>query len=487
MAESASNEDVPRERKAWAASCPTRHDSPDTADAAFREFAEAVYAGDSLIIGDLQIPCSQGFCPMRVVPRTLLAVAMVATLSCADSDPAIEPTAPLPTEPFPVLAGLRGTADLVAGSLTFERRAPVSVSRRLRSDLVPAGIYGDQGVTVRIYNSPVTITNPSRPGKKTFSAPVGLRNLLAFPIGDEQGAGTPADTMGIYVFVNSGPTVTGTSSSCSPACTVTVQNHHGTQAFNNPSQQYWHWPERVGATGAGSDTTLARRAWVFEADTQVTGFQFDVLVSAAWARPNETRWKIGFEGDSVPHTTAEPRWRRTTSGTAGTVTLDSPSTGIITLGTPNGASHWFSRRDSVGSTISAYVEARVRRNSPLSGNPEVSFGIDDNNKFIAVGLGDDRVGFLKPDFSFLRSQITTTPASFHTYRIQKFGADSVQLLIDGTRADSRTYASFENSTNTTIPSFFYFGGPGSGSPPSSSGGNSSSWDYVIYEIGVTQP
>jgi hypothetical protein len=413
---------------------------------------------------------------------------MVAILSCGDSDPAIEPTSPTPTNPFPILVGARGTADLVAGTLTFEPLSPVSGSRRPGGDLGPAAaIYGDQGVTVRIYNSPVTITNPSSPGKKTFSAPVGLRNLLAFAIGDEQGAGVPADTMGIYVFVNSGPTVTGTSSSCSPACTVTAQNYHGTLAFNNPSQRYWHWLERVGASGGGSDTTLARKTWVFEADTQVTAFEFDVLVSAAWARPNETRWKIDFQGDSVPHTTVEPPWRRTTSGTVGTVTLDSPSAGIITITTPNGASHWFSRRDSVGSTISAYIEARFRRNSPLTGNAEVSFGIDDDNKFIAVGLSDVKVYFLKADFSFLGNQIETTPASFHTYRIRKFGADSVQLLVDGTRVDSRTYASLDNSTNTSIPSFFYFGGPGYGSPPSSSGGNSSSWDYVIYEIGATQP
>jgi hypothetical protein len=419
--------------------------------------------------------------------RSKLLLATLVLSSCVDGGRGTEPVSHAPSPPSPTVGGLRGTVDAAAGTLTFESLPGAHLSRSAPGDARLAAIYGDQGVTVRLYNSPVSVTNPSSPGKKTFSASVGLRNLLAFAIGDEQGTGVPADTMGIYVFINSGPTVTGTSSSCSPACTVAAKNHHGTLAFSNPNQRYWHWPERVGATGGLIDTTLARKTWVFEADTQVTSFQFDVLVSAAWARPNETRWKIDFPGDSVPHTTAEPRWRRTTSGTVGTVTLDSPSAGIITIATPDGASHWFSRQDSVGSTTSAYIEARFRTNGPHSGNAEVSFGIDDNNKFIAVGVSDVKAGFLRSDFGFLGNQVETTPASFHTYRIRKFGADSVQLLIDGTRVDSRNYAALQNSTNTLIPSFFYFGGPGYGSPPSSSGGNSSSWDYVIYEIGVTEP
>jgi hypothetical protein len=181
----------------------------------------------------------------------------------------------------------------------------------------------------------VTVTNPSSPGKKTFSANVGLQNLLAFPIGDEQAGPTPADTMGIYVFVTSGPTVTATSSPCSPACTVTAQNHHGTLAFDAVDQRYWHWGERVGAVGGGNDTTRARKTWVFEADTQVTGFRFEVLVSAGWAPPNDVRWKIDYPGDSVPGTGAEPRWTHSPFGPATTFTLSSPP-GTITIATPAG-------------------------------------------------------------------------------------------------------------------------------------------------------
>jgi len=129
--------------------------------------------------------------------------------------------------------GLRGVVDVKAGTLTFGPLGGTVTSRGPR-DVGPAAIYGDQGVTVRLYNSSVIDAPSSTAGKETYTANVGIQNLLAFPIGDEQ-AGVPLDTMGVYVFVNSGPTVTGTSSPCSPGCAVTVGNAHGHLTFNQPS------------------------------------------------------------------------------------------------------------------------------------------------------------------------------------------------------------------------------------------------------------
>jgi len=421
---------------------------------------------------------------MKTASSRVLTLVAVILLGCLDRNTGTEPNSRTPRQSCDILGGMRGTVDALAGTLTFE---PLSSPSALcgGGTGINAAIYGDQGVTVRIYNSPVSITNPSSPGKKTFSANVGVRNLLAFAIGDEQ-VGIPADTMGIFVFVNSGPTVGATSSPCSPSCSVTVKNHHGLLEFTAPAQRYWHWTERVGAAGGGSDTTRARKSWVFEADTQVTTFTFDVLVSAAWPPPNETRWKITYPGDSIPHTTAEPRWRRITSGTVGTITLNSPSPGIMTMTTPDNSSHYFARRDSLMSTTNAYIEARFRRNN-AGGDSDVSFGIDDNNKFIAVGLSEIEVGFLKQDYGFISNRVATTTLSFHTYQIRKFAADSVQLFLDGVRVDSKLYSALENSSAATIPSFFYFGIPGIGAPPKVSGLKSSSWDYVVYEIGVVQP
>lgn len=123
--------------------------------------------------------------------RNSLVLITIAIIGCADGS---RGTTPIPEEPSPppgAVAGLHGLVDVTAGTLTFEPSGPADLDRvRL------AGIYGDQGVTVRLYNSPVVVANSATPGKETYTANVGLQNLLAFPIGDEQ-AGIPLDTMGI--------------------------------------------------------------------------------------------------------------------------------------------------------------------------------------------------------------------------------------------------------------------------------------------------
>jgi hypothetical protein len=413
---------------------------------------------------------------VTVASRAVWAVAVVAVLSCSDSEPGIEPTSPTPTQPLPALGGVRGTADLVAGTLTFEPLTRPSGFHRSGSDVRPAAIYGDQGVTVRIYNSPVTITNPSSPGKKTFSAPVGVRNLLSFPIGDEQGGSAPLDTMGIYVFVNSGPTVTSTSSPCSPACTVTVQNHHGTLAFNNPSQRYWHWPERVGAAGGGSDTTLARKTWVFEADTQVTGFQFDVLVSAAWPPPNDSRWKIDYQGDSLPDTQEEPRWRLTNVG--GTYAA---TDGVLNITTAPPTDAEFYRRDSVTTAANAYAEARVRFNS-TSGGRRAAIHFNDGVKYVALGIGPGEVGFISSaqNAPFIVSWAATTN-TFRTYQLRKYAADSAVIYVDGARVGAIAYADLSADPTAASDTRVSFGCPRTGAS------SNADWDYVLYEIGAVEP
>ena len=410
-------------------------------------------------------------------------LTLLALTACADSD---QGTAPVSPEPVAgeIIGAVRGTVDVVAGTLTFEPIPAAGLSRRGVSDARPSGIYGDQGITVRLYNSPVTVVPSSTAGKEIYRANVGIRNLLAFPVGDEQ-AGVPLDTMGVFVFINSGPTVTATSSSCSPACSVTARNAHGVLAFNQPGQRYWHWNERIGAFGSGSDTTRVRRTWEFEADTQVTNFQFDVLVSAAWPPPAESRWRMGYEGDSVPDVGAEPGWTRNATGTP-TFALNSPTAGILTISVGIGGRVAFYQSDSLNTTTNAYIETRFRINTPTMLAPEVSFGIDDQVKFIGAGVSATQAGFLNSSFAFLAGSVPVSASSFHTYQIRKFGADSVQLWIDGVRQVSRAYSTLSAHLPVT-PHGFYFGPAGSGANPVSVVGNSSSWDYVIYEIGATQP
>jgi hypothetical protein len=374
--------------------------------------------------------------------------------------------------PQTIIGGVRGIVDVNAGTLTFEE-LPSAKPGLLRL----AGIYGDQGVTVRLYNTPVTIAASSTPGKETYTANVGLRNLLAHSIGDEQAGASPLDTMGIYVFVTSGPTVTATSFPCSPSCTVTTQNHHGALAFTGAAPQpYWHWSERVGEFGSGADTTRFRRTWVFEADTQVVGFRFDVLVSAAWPPPNDTRWKIDYQGDSLPDTQSEPRWRLTSAG--GTY---SATGGILNITTnpPDGVE--FYRRDSVTTGANAYAEGGIRLNS-TSGGRRAAIHFNDGVKYVALGVGPGEVGFISSAQSgpFIVSWATTTNI-FRIYQLRKYAADSAVIYVDGTRVGAIPYASLSADPTAATDTRIVFGCPRTGVS------TNADWDYVVYELGVTQP
>lgn len=405
-----------------------------------------------------------------------LAIALVA---CDGATGGTEPHGtPIGAEP-PMVTSLRATVDLLEGTMTFEHIRPPHDLAGAASVLSPA-IYGNQGVTVRLYNSTVTVTNPSAPGKKRYSGAVGIRNLLAHPIGDEQGGLLPADTSGIFVFLNGAVVVQATSSPCLPTCAVTPENAHGVGVFSASAQPYWHWTDRLAAAGAGRDTTSTRMTWSFVADSQVTGFRFDVLVSAAWPAPHQTRWKTEFAGDSLPHTASEPRWTRVLAAGGGTVSIDGANPGSILLTAPSNGAQSFLRQDSVAVTTPAYIEGRLIVNS-ANVRPEIGLAIDDNIRYVAIGISGTRVGFVNEAFNFIGASNITNSKTFQTYRLRKFGADSAQLLVNGIRVDSRPYADF--SLSNAIPfSLFQFGAPGL-----SPGGNSSSWDYVIYEIGVTDP
>ena len=140
--------------------------------------------------------------------RPALLVALCAAVACGEASPSSgrAPSLGPASHPLTTVARLRGTLDVASGTLTFE---PVSsAGTSLPGNGVSPAIYGDQGVTVRIYNSAVATSAPVA-GKKTYSANVGVRNLLAYRIGDEQGAASPADTMGIFIFTNTAPVVFG--------------------------------------------------------------------------------------------------------------------------------------------------------------------------------------------------------------------------------------------------------------------------------------
>lgn len=418
------------------------------------------------------------------VLRRATVIALGGAVACSEASsggvPALEPAG----HPVTAVARLRGTLDVASGTLTFD---PVSASgATISGNGATASIYGDQGVTVRIYNSAVVTSAPVA-GKKTYSANVGIRNLLPYRIGDEQNALAPADTMGIYIFTNTAPVVSGTSSPCT--CVVTVRNASGAARFTAATAQpYWYWPELVGAAGGGSDTTRARKLWVFEADTQVTRFSFDVLVSAAWSAPHDTTWRVDYPGDSVPDTRAEPRWRRLASAT-GSATI----VGGLRLANPAATdSMFYYRADSISTGMNAYIEGRFRLDSGgLRGKPQAGLVIDDGVKMIGVFVSDSSKAANRAEIGFVKSSggegfigaagtiDTLVVRSIRAVQLRKYRSDSVVVWVDGVRRLSASYASLPATRGSA---YFMFGARSPGG-----GGNVSTWESVVYQPGQAAP
>jgi hypothetical protein len=426
---------------------------------------------------------------MRLAVTAASLVVLCVAVACGDDALQSAPSSPVapPGQPATLTTRLRGTVDVKTGTLSFEP-LPASAGPALSAGAPNAAIYGVQGSTVRIYNSTVVASAPVA-GKRTYSANVGLRNLLTYRIGDEQGVTAPADTIGIYVFMNTGPVVSGTSSPC-PGCAVTVKNRQGTLNFTAANQAYWFWPEILSAANGGSDTTRVRQPWVFEADTAVTRFNFDVLVSAAWVSPHETVWKVDYPGDSLPDTQAEPRWHvfMSQGGPA-----DSISNGNLMLMLKKTKDTLvFIRHDSVSNTTSAMIEGRLRLDDGgNSAAPQPGLAIDDNNRYIGLFVSDSsptgraQVGFVNATGLGFAGAADTVGGvkNFRIYQLRKYGADSAVILVDGVRRVKSAYNVLPLTKNVVSgPSYVEFGFTGGTIRTTTS-----TWDYVTYQIGSATP
>jgi hypothetical protein len=357
------------------------------------------------------------------------------------------------------------------GSLVFEDIAS-GVAAAVPG--VSRAIYGDQNVLVRLYNTPVAIDSVSVPGTKTWTGNVGLRNLTAHVIGDEQ-AGAAPDTMGVFVFFTTEPTVTAPVP-CA-GCAVIINRYDGTGSMSTMApQKYFWWRDRV----AANDTTKARKLWSFSAPSQVTSFSFAVMVNAAWPPPDEARWKVTLNNDSLADTQEEPRWRIEQVGTGNTYTA---SAGTLSITVGNGGIFRFYRRDSVTTTSSAYMETRMLVASANQNRPEGRFAIDDGVRFIALGIARGAVWFTDASATFLagtRVSINTTSAP-NIYQLRKYGADSAVFYVNGSRGGMIPYTSFPTTAYAGTAPLFVFGNRGI------TGASSGSWDYVLYEIGSPIP
>ena len=398
---------------------------------------------------------------MRVTFSLGLAGLIVSSIGCAEVPTAASvPEAPIGALPT-ALATLRGTVDLDRGTLEFAPVAPAALP-----GFAPA-IYGDQNVTVRLYNSPVAVDSSTTTWR--WTANVGVRNLRPHPVGDEETSAAPLDTMGLFVFFVQDGVV---GQPCS-GCFARIANFHGAMSFDAPLRKYFHWPERLNEVNSPvGDTTRVRRTWIFETSAGVRSFSFTVLVSAAWPAPYENRWRVEYTADALPGSSA-PSWKLHGSGGNASV-----SEGALQL--RGKFSGLFYRRDPIAATQNAYVHA-VMRFSGGSSRPEAGLILSDRVKLMGIGVGNGLVGFISSAGTFLSGTTSALSNGTHELQLRKYAADSAVFFIDGVRRATLSYAALPADSFTPPFSSVSFGGL-----PTSDGSNST-WDSVIYEIGVASP
>ncbi|HEX7943000.1 MAG TPA: hypothetical protein VF488_14400 [Gemmatimonadaceae bacterium] len=414
-----------------------------------------------------------------VLRRSALACVLAGLAACGDRS-LVTGAGKIPIPPLgsgSIIAAVEGTVD-DAGNVTFSpMAAPMAPG-------VSAQVYGSQNVNVRLYNTPTVIDSTSIANTKRWSFDVGIRNLLSYPIGSNQNGAAPADTMGLTVFFTVPPTVTAPTP-CDTPCGLTIANPDGTGNFTGVGQSYFYWHERLGATTAvpSTDTTLRRRTWTFQGNKKITNFRFVVLVSAAWPPPNDTRWKVFYDGttDSLPDTQASPPWKQRGLLGGGTEDWTTPP---LALNAASGRDIFLFRRDSLAAATPAYMEAKVTVNKGSKSVPIATFGLVDGSRMAAVGIASSRIGFVSltgTTWSFVGTTWALDASTSHVYRVSKNGSQDATIWVDGQAVVTATYASLPAGGLGTLGATAFFGDIGQ------SGRTKSLWSYVTYELGVTGP
>ena len=370
-----------------------------------------------------------------------------------------------------------GTVDDAAGTVTF---TPLAASASAYGAASPA-IYGSQNVTINIHSTSFSIDSFTTPGTKVWSIGVGLRNLLAYPIGSNQSATAPADSTGIFVFFSTLPIVT-LPSGC--GCTVTVTNAMGAASFTTPTPQPYFWYAnrlKKAGTAGGTDSTINNRVWKFTGQSTVHAFTFVLLINSDWPPPSQTQWVVSYNGtkDSLIDTQASPPWKLD-GFTGGGSEAWSPSG--LALSAVAGKDLYPIRNDSLSATGSAIFDATLSVSSANNGIPESFFGFFVPKVYL-VGVAQDKVGFLAltgPPYVWVFTGPTYTfpgpnGTALHSYRLRKFAADSVVLCVDGARVLGATAASLGGSGVVGAIEAFGTGGQ--------SGSAAATWTAASYQIG----
>jgi len=208
----------------------------------------------------------------------LLAAALVLA-ACSDRSGLVTPDAAAPDAPQPLIAVTctASTQDLTVrcgGTGTGGGGSSV--------------IIGGQNTRVKLTSSNIQVF------ADTFAFDVTVENRIPQALGTTDG--TSADPAGVRVFFASGPVAT-------PSGEVTVANPDGIGVFTASGQPYFQY------TGLLANTSItAAKRWKLQFTPGVTGFTFQLLVSAAVQYPD------GYVDDHPYVLTLNPGETRTLTG-----------------------------------------------------------------------------------------------------------------------------------------------------------------------------
>lgn len=374
--------------------------------------------------------------------RTALVTAVVMVAgACSDQQitSSAAPVAPVTPVANTTAGMLRGTVR-EDGTIVLESLDP---SIQVGDSNTSGAIYGNQNVTAKVTASNFSLVNSG--GTKTWKFTLAVHNLLNFPVGSIDGATpTPFDTVGVFVFFPTSPSVVSPANS---GATVKVLNTQGTASFSRINQQYYWYHDRLSAKGLAGDSTKNNPTWTFTAPSSVNSFRFTVLLSAPWPRgmqSQDTSWAVAYNPtyDSLPDAGASPRWKRIGVTYGGSYSANSSGlTMAVTNNTRgNDDDMFFYRSDNLNRSENAYIESRLQLTAS-GNNPVMILALIDSVKFVGLGIGNGKIGMATFNFNSLKWEwaagatlVSVTTSQPHTYRVGKFGATSSAVYVDGAQA-----------------------------------------------------
>jgi hypothetical protein len=381
---------------------------------------------------------------------------LFALVAGACSDQSLTSVPPAPPPASSTQYGMVQGTVREDGTLVLESLDP---SIQTGDDKVSSAIYGNQNVTAKVTSSAFTVVDNGT--TKTWKFKLAVHNLLNYPLGSIDGSAAPWDTVGMYAFFSTAPSV---ASPAGCGCAVSVAGTQGQANFTSPNQPYYWYQNRLAAKGQPGDSTTDNPVWTFTAPSRVTSFRFALLLSTPWPRgmqAQDTSWSVFYNpvSDSLPDANASPPWKTIGVNYGGTSTLSSGSLlmdvnhlVIFIFNLSN--DQFFYRADNLNRSENAYVEARLALTQASGSNPVAILGLADSVKFVGLGIGNGKIGFATFDENARAWEwaaggtFSQNTSGTHTYRVGKFGSRIATVYVDGVEKFSQT-----NLPDNFFPSF----------------------------------